>query len=390
MNAIKLSEIEAKKPIGMDSTGKFLTIKDFEQKKPYMALATLDPGMQKELVLRRNEMEPDYEISIISGETFTRAELLEEIKQETQVGMDAVRAEISYLSDIHAELAEEAAEVVGLPDKIKVEKWPPKQYSDFPRKWWPIFFRRFAVFAEDTSTAITAFGANYRMKYVHPCFPKTAKINPIVLSGPNDIRPNFETACLRKGVVYISGIGHGSPTVYTGYRGNRLWEECKYSPEEVKGKLIHLLSCLTARKLGPDLIKKGACAYFGYIENFYITKYLGKYVTDFIKCDSAIDLSLCRGMNAEEATYMAIRTYNEAIKKWRGIHGPTATWLTWDRDALRTPVHGRQYGERKGHLREVPFLGEMEEELKAVEIKDVETAEEEIDIKKFTEELLKD
>ena len=387
MDKLNLSKLEAKKPLAIDSKGNFLSLKELEEEKPFMALASLELGMQKDLVLHRNEMEPDYEISIIGGERITKNELMDEIKAETELGMDAVRAELSYLSDIHAELGGQEIMKEELPDKVKVRPWPPDEHREIPRKWWPIFFRRFAVFAEDTSTAITASAAAFRGKHVIPCFPKVRKITPIILTGPNDVRPNFEKACRRKGVVYISGIGHGSATVFTGYRGDRLWIACRYSPEEVKGKLIHLLSCKTARELGPDLIKKGGCAYFGYIENFTIT---WNYPKVFWKCDSAIDLALCHGMNAEEATRFALRVYNAMIKKYRGIHGPTAAWLTWDRDALRTPVHSRKYGEPKGHLRKVPFLEELETELTELEVKDVEIKEELVDTKKLLEDIMED
>lgn len=374
MNTLKLSELEAKKPFAVDSTGKFLTLKDLEKKKPYVALATLEPKLQRDLVLRRNEMEPDYEISIIEGERITRAQLMKEIEEETALGIDAIRAELSYLSDIHVEIAGEAVMGEEVPETIDIGPWPPKEYHWIPKKWWPIFFRRYAVFAEDTDTTITNAAAQYRKNHVIPCFP-ARRILPIILTGANNIRPNFASACRRRGVVYISGVGHGSPTTFTGYRYSRLWEACKYDPSEVKGKIIHLLSCKTAGELGPDLVKKGACAYFGYIENFTIT---WNYPNVFWKCDSTIDLSLCRGLNAGQAGQVTLRVYNDWIRRMRGIHVPTATWLTWDRDALRSPLHGRRYGDINCTLRRVPFFEELEVELAEIEIEELEAMEEEI------------
>jgi len=374
MNTLNLSELEAKKPLAVDSKGNFLTLKDLEKKKPYMALATLEPKLQRDLVLRRNAMEPDYEISIIGGEKITKTQLMKEIEEETELGIDAVRAELSYLSDIHAEMAGKVVLEEEVPETIDLGPWPPKEYRWVPKKWWPIFFRRYAVFAEDTDTTITKHAATYRKRHVIPCFP-SKRIRPIVLTGVNDTRPNFAAACRRRWVVYISGVGHGSPTVYTGYRHSRLWEACRYDPLEVKGKIIHLLSCKTARELGPDLVKKGACAYFGYFENFTIT---WNHPNVFWKCDSSIDLALCRGLNATQAAKVALRVYNAWIRRMRSIHGPTATWLTWDRDALRSPLHGRQYGDNKCTLRRLPFFEELEAELVEAEIEELEAIEEEI------------
>lgn len=374
MNTLNLSEIEGKKPLAVDSKGNFLTVKDLEKKKPYVALATLEPKLQRNLILRRNEMEPDYEISIVAGERISKAQLMKEIKEETELGLDGVRAELSYLSDIHSELAGEPKAEEELPETVDLGPWPPKEYHWVPKKWWPIFFKRFAVFAEDTDTTITKHAAGYRKKFVIPCFP-ARRIFPIVLSGVNLTRPKFAAACCRPRVIYITGVGHGSPTVFTGYRGNRLWEACKYDSREVKRKIIHLLSCKTAQQLGPDLVKKGACAYFGYFENFTIT---WNYPNVFWRCDSSIDLTLCRGASAGIAARVALRVYNDWIRRMRGIHGPTATWLTWDRDALRTPLHGRDYGDRNCTLRRSPFFEELEEELAEAEIEELEAAEEEI------------
>lgn len=386
MDKLNLSELEAKKPIAVDSRGNFLTLKDVEEKKPFMALAALDTGTQKDLVLKRNEMEPDYEIFIIGGEKITKAELMKEIKDETELGVDAVRAELSYLTDIQAELAGEAL-LEELPKTIEVEPWPPKEYQNIPKTLWPVLFRRFAVCAEDTDTTITKHAAAYRAKRVIPYLSNVGRITPIVLTGPNDIRPNFAAACLRRGVVYITGVGHGLPTLYTGYRSSRLWEECKYGRAEVKNKIIHLLSCQTAQRLGPDLVRKGACAYFGYIENFTIT---WSYPNVFWKCDSSIDLAFCRGLTAKEVTQVALWTYNGMIKKYRGIHGPTATWLTWDRDALRTPMMNRRYGNPKCSLEQALYLEELEAELAEVEIKDIERVEKSINTEKLLEEIMKD
>jgi hypothetical protein len=368
---LNLSELEAKKPIALDASGNYLSIKDLEAKKPYVALTTLAPEQQQELVLKRYEMEEDFEISILAGDRLNKADVMKQIEDRTVFGIEAMRAELSYLSDVYAEVSiEEIKEE--LPETVDLSPWPPVEYRVIPKKYWPWFFRRYAVFAEDTDTAITKSAANYRSRYVIPCF-KNKNIYPIVLTGTNDTRPNFAKACKQSGVVYISGVGHGSPTAYTGYNYDHLWDACNYDPAEVKGKIIHLLSCKTAQELGPDLIKKGACAYFGYYENFTIT---WNHPDVFWKCDSSIDLALCNGLDAGTAAKVAIQVYNSWITQMRAIHVPTAVWLTWDRDALRSPLHGRQYGSSTCTLRRVPFFEEIEAELVEVALKEIEVTDE--------------
>jgi len=370
---LNLSELEVKKPMAMDAEGNLITLKDLEEKKPYISLATLAPEQQRDLVIKRYDMEEDFEISILEGERMNKAQVMKQIEDQTDLGIEAMRAELSYLSDILSELAVEGVEEE-LPETVDLGPWPPKKYRVIPKKYWPWFFRRYAVFAEDTDTAITKSAALYRKKYVIPCFV-SKRIIPIVLTGSNDTRPNFAKACKHRSVIYVSGVGHGSPTVYSGYHYDRLWEACKYDPAEVKGKIIHLLSCKTAQELGPDLIKKGACAYFGYYENFTIT---WNHPEVFWKCDSSIDLALCRGLNAGMVARVAIYVYNYWIRRMRAIHGPTAVWLTWDRDALRTPLHGRQYGSSTCTLRRLPIFEEIEAELAEAAIEEIEVIDEEM------------
>ena len=152
----------------------------------------------------------------------------------------------------------------------------------------------------------------------------------------------------------------------------------------MRKKVIHLLSCQTAKELGPDLVKNGACAYFGYYENFTIT---WNHPNVFWICDSAIDLALCNGLNAENAAKVAIHVYRYWIKKMRAIHGPTATWLTWDLKALRTPIHGSKYGKRSCTLKRIPFFEDLEAELMEEELEEPTTIELDDFIASMTDDL---
>jgi len=379
---LNISDLEAQKPMAIDSQGKLLTLDDLAEQKPYMSLATLEPGQQVSLVLARYDMEPDFEVSILQGDRIGKSQVMKLIEDQTDFGIEAMRAELRYLSDIHSEIEG----VLGgeeLPESHDLGSWPPQAYKWVPKKYWPWFFKRYAVFTEDTDTSITNAAAQYRKRYVIPCFKNRAQIAPIILTGVNDTRPNFANACKRRGVVYISGVGHGSPIAYTGYQYDRLWEVCKYDAAEVKGKIIHLLSCKTAQELGPDLVRKGACAYFGYAENFTIT---WNHPDAFWKCDSSIDLALCNGLNAGAAAKVAIYVYNHYIRQYRGIHGPTAAWLTHDRDALRTPLHDAKYGSKNCTLRRVPIFEEIEAQIAEEAIEDFAVVEAET---VTTEDLLK-
>ena len=66
----------------------------------------------------------------------------------------------------------------------------------------------------------------------------------------------------------IIGVGHGNEISFTGHNEALILEVGKYDPREVRGKVIKLLSCLTAVTLGPDLISNGAESFLGYKDDF--------------------------------------------------------------------------------------------------------------------------
>ncbi len=66
----------------------------------------------------------------------------------------------------------------------------------------------------------------------------------------------------------IIGMGHGDKDVFTGQDEVVILEVSKYDPKEVQGKVIKLLSCQAALILGPDLIKNGAEAFLGYVDDY--------------------------------------------------------------------------------------------------------------------------
>ncbi len=201
------------------------------------------------------------------------------------------------------------------------------------------------MFCEDTGTAITNAAAQYRIANVHPVFVARG-FNVVSLEGASDTRANFATEAKKPFVDYISGVGHGAPNVYTGV--DHILEVGIYDPLEVKGKVIHLLSCQTAKALGPDVVAKGAKAYAGYFENFTIVwddpATRGNEEELFWKSDSTFDICMANGYTVEQAHNETIAAFNAAIASVPNTSA--ATWLTWDRNYFRTPVSDAVYGDR--------------------------------------------
>src|SRR5437868_1367924 len=89
----------------------------------------------------------------------------------------------------------------------------------------------------------------YREKHVYPHFVgKGYAVDKCqgVMAKRTYVAPKAQ----QPGVVYLTGVGHGSYTTYTGHYYDPIFEVGNYSAAEPKGKIVHFLSCETARDLG--------------------------------------------------------------------------------------------------------------------------------------------
>ncbi len=129
-------------------------------------------------------------------------------------------------------------------------------------------------------------------------------------------RPYIVRALKRLNIKYITGVGHGFDDIFTGDQGSPIFSENNYSQDESKGKIIHFLSCLTAIKLGVDLVQNGCLAFFGYDIPFtYIIDCVEAEV--LFQCDAEIDRAFADDLTAEEVYQCVDNLYQTKIKEYR-------------------------------------------------------------------------
>lgn len=144
--------------------------------------------------------------------------------------------------------------------------------------------------------------------------------------------------------VYFTGFGHGNAGVFTGDDEQPILDLSNVAL--MKGRVVSLLSCLTAQQLGPALIQAGALAYIGYYEEWtWIQEdlsqdpYVDRYAASYYKSHDEQGYHLGPGGNVQDAKDGMLAMYNTEISKWLGSSDPYASdmvmWLVWDRDALR-------------------------------------------------------
>ena len=193
----------------------------------------------------------------------------------------------------------------------------------------------------------TKLGADFRAHNVYPRFEATG-FEVRMRRGQMARRHFVADDAKRPEIVFVTGIGHGFDNVYTGDQQQPLWAVGQYDAAEAEGKVFHLLSCKTARRLGPDLVDKGALAFFGYDENFVFQQ---EVADAFFECDSAIDLALAEGATTAQAYERAIELYNQKIDEYDAAGKPyVASLLETDRDHLCAPPVDAIWGDAKTSL----------------------------------------
>jgi hypothetical protein len=345
----KLPDYATKKPIAITPDGHFVLPSEAAGSLTLGigSLSSLDASLQQKLVLERIKLDPKYNLATLSGAKYTKEEVLAHVEKQTQFGQRVIRAELSYCDEYVAELSALPAKPLMPLPKIKpiepiVPPWKPKKKI---RLW----VKNTVVFCENTTDGATRSAALYRILHVHPVFAQQG-FHIVSLEGVHDNRQEFEAAAKAAFVVYISGVGHGGPATFTGDGNSQtdpILQVGAYDPAEVKGKAIHLLSCQTAKQLGPDVVAKGAKAYSGYYENFNFVwddpNTPGDEQEPFWRCDSTFDICMAQGYTVAQAHQATIAAYNAAIAA--AANTAAATWLTWDRNYFRSPVVDAVYGD---------------------------------------------
>ena len=109
------------------------------------------------------------------------------------------------------------------------------------------------------------------------------------------------------------------------------------------------MSCQTARDLGPDFVRNGCRAYFGYDENF--TYYMSAKDT-FLECDSEIDRAFADGLSAAQVYERVKLLFDRNIADLRAAGKLyQAAALEFDRDHLRSPSSGgANWGDPRAKL----------------------------------------
>lgn len=147
---------------------------------------------------------------------------------------------------------------------------------------------------------------------------------------------------------FFYGFGHGNDCIFTGDSelGIFTCDEC----DKLGGRVVYLLSCLTANRLGPAIMENGGVTYAGYdISWTWISDsdpdgdndpYDDPYAFCFWESGNELWMALIDGLEFHKCIDAAIDMYNAWIDYWLydNPEDPYATecikWLVHDRNGL--------------------------------------------------------
>lgn len=344
LGKFRVPDYAADKPVMIRSNGQLIYPSDLlkKTKAPAFGVALATPENKTKLALERLKVEPDFEFGVISRNgKYTKAEVLKHVQDQTTLGLQFTDIEVNYAEYFANQLL---GHLPKIPPKLVVPAAPampaiPSDWKWVTRPYWR-FFRTRVLFCENTTDGVTTPAANWRIANVHSVFAAKG-FDVVSLEGVNDIRASFIPNSKDYRTVYISGVGHGNYTTYTGHLQAAILQVGGYDGAEVKGKVLHLLSCETGRTLCPDTVSHGAKAAVGYDENFVFD---WANANLYWQCDSQFDISMANGKTVEQAIADTIAKYNAAIASVPGTS--TAATLLSDRNLLRSPVSGPAWGSK--------------------------------------------
>ena len=349
------------KPIGINDDGTYIYPKNitdgFVAPVTTMSLKLKEHKIKMAMV--RIDMEPDFELGVFGYlGRFTKSQVMKHIGDETPLGQIFTNLEIDYSQYFTNQLSGTENEKITAPPPPLTSNFIPIAPEFIPS------LRSKVVFCENTLDPITYTGAYYRIANVHPVF-KSQGYEVISLEGVYDSINYFNLYASDPNVVFISGIGHGDDTTYSGYLNSTILQVGLINPATVNGKILHFLSCDTGslngsangpfgplpipgHGLGPSTVKNGCKAYAGYAEE-YLINFNDNQAEIFWGCDSTFDISMAMGKTTEQAVADTLNAYSDAVDLFPNTI--TASTLLYDRSIFNSPLTGPEWGSKTAKIR---------------------------------------
>jgi hypothetical protein len=214
-----------------------------------------------------------------------------------------------------------------------------------------------ALAIDTQSDDLTAAAATYRGRTLYPTLGATT--NLVKLQGASATAAAVEQQAEQAN--YVTGSGHGQADSFVGQHGD-IFRVGHYAPASVAGKIVHLLACDAAAKLGVDFVTNHCRAFFGYDEEFAAWDKPAGVGARFFECDSAIDLGFAQGMTAAQVHASVTKIFQKHINELGALMASeqdqtkkveleyAIAFLEFDLEHLCSPVVDGKWGDASARL----------------------------------------
>lgn len=140
------------------------------------------------------------------------------------------------------------------------------------------------------------------------------------LAGNDAVRTKILEALSTQNPILCFFVGHGNEDLYTGQNYDKIFWTCDC--RELAGRVCVALSCVTAARLGPDAVGKGALCYIGYAKDFtwimdtIQDPLLNLYARGFFEAVLEILYRLMDGATTGDAFKASMDKWNSWIDYW--------------------------------------------------------------------------
>jgi len=177
---------------------------------------------------------------------------------------------------------------------------------------------------------------------------QAADFDTLPLVGPDANTAKFKAALDAYPTCFLTGVGHGNETTYTGERYAVLLRSGG-DLSAMANKPWYALSCKVGKRLGADVVKAGCPAFIGYAEDFVFLAERndpcgGRPAKGFMVSSNAVVSTLIDGATFEEAYISSQRHWDSAIEA--ATNEEEAKWLLWDKTNQVGPSTDGKYGEK--------------------------------------------
>lgn len=199
---------------------------------------------------------------------------------------------------------------------------------------------------ESTDDVDTQAASKYREETVYKHFRGRLKV--VKLRGEKATYDKVQKVVTQRDFDYVTGQGHGNIDTFKGQGNQWIFHVGTYPSKVPAKKIVHFLSCETAKNLGRDFVKKKCRAFFGYDIRFTWDACAPEI---FIACDSKIDIALANGRTAGEAYDEAVKEFARRAKELerKGACAKPAA-LKMICEHLCAPSTGKAWGRKSARL----------------------------------------